>query len=72
MEISKHGDPTKGKPPLFSWTENCSCGAVLKVTRNDVHGPRDHQGRLRPSIRTKITCPSCSRAIKPAAWKYAG
>lgn len=72
MEVIQKGDPQKGLPAQFTWTENCRCGAVLKVNSSDVQGAsQDIKGRLRASLSAHIRCPTCTNQIKPEPWKYA-
>jgi hypothetical protein len=72
MEVLKKGDPTRGKKPSFAWTENCSCGSVLKVTGSDVRGASiDIRGRKRASPGAYVACPTCQNQIRVEPWKYA-
>jgi len=73
MEVIQKGDPAKGQRVLFTWTEKCRCGAVLKVTKNDVQGANhDIKGVMRESISAHILCPTCTNKIRPEGWKYVG
>ena len=72
MEVIQKGDPQKGRPVQFTWTENCRCGAVLKVNSSDVQGAsQDIKGGKRESLNAHIQCPTCKNKIRPEGWKYA-